>query len=689
MILRWAFVAFLGWATTTVFGQDMLLLERFDNGAPGWTTTGGWQIGSAIASGPGIYGIYGDPGVDASTAAGSAAPGGVAGFVIGGLGSFMVGPAEYLTSPVIDCRRKSVLNLSFDRMLNEDLAAYVDVGIDVFDGAEWQRIWSGDGVTDAAYTHEIYDIARFAGPQLRVRFSRRVLSPAAFPLASWTIDNVCIRGSSRSVVLAEDFDDNHAGWTLGPTWQIGPAVPSPYTTLEAGQDPSVDSPARLGGGLAGVIIGGHAPLAVHDFYYLTSPAMNISGAVSARLEFARHLASDYVPYMESVVDAWDGFQWARISSNGTSPIVDPAWQRLSYDVSAYANPEFRVRFGYAIGSILAYPVSSWSIDDVVLSAEFNDVRVGDFESATPISPNPGVESIAAKSTLISPWRVEGVPGALRLNNVGPPATIGSSALGTYGGRVSQTINLPAQRACLLEFDIAPDYSDSGPGVRDLTVELTMASPVGTTFVSRNYLLDVGEQPFGSSMWRHVTLAFRTSEVPSIEGISTTVAFKSNGSPVESEVAIDNLAIHTFGIGAANTAAAGLTVDGDGLPMVPGPFVRTRDGGDSLQIEFYGPAYQPVILSVGPLNVGAAIVPCLGQIDIGTAPTFADVAIVGSGFEPNFLGYLFRLDPTGRLQFSVTLAGIPPGLTFALQGFIAVNDGNCLLQASAAHQTRVD
>ena len=85
--------------------------------------------------------------------------------------------------------------------------------------------------------------------------------------------------------FSENFNSNSAGWTLGPEWAIGAATASGGQAYN-GPDPSYDATGTTGGGVAGVVIGGNASTAaLHPYYYLTSPVINIQGVPSAFLNF--------------------------------------------------------------------------------------------------------------------------------------------------------------------------------------------------------------------------------------------------------------------------------------------------------------------------------------------------------------------------------------------------------------------
>lgn len=191
-----------------------------------------------------------------------------------------------------------------------------------------------------------------------------------------TSDDVCTAGlcagtaAVGGTLFDEDFSDNTAGWTLGTEWGIGPATTS--TGHESyNPDPANDFTATADDGVAGVVIGGNASkAATHAYYYLTSPAVDVA-AVSGdvTLEFRRWLNSDYTPYMQNVVEVWNGTAWVAIWESAGTAISDASWQLISYDLTPYKNAALKVRFGHALVSTSAYTVSSWNLDDVKIKSD--------------------------------------------------------------------------------------------------------------------------------------------------------------------------------------------------------------------------------------------------------------------------------------------------------------------------------
>lgn len=196
-------------------------------------------------------------------------------------------------------------------------------------------------------------------------------------------------------LFSESFDNNNAGWTLGTEWGIGPAAAGGGTTglfggWLSGADPAADGSGTAAGGLAGVVIGGnYAPAPQHPYYYLTSPVINAAVTQgNVVLSFQRWLGSDYPAFVTNVVEAYDGAAWQVVwqqPSNGQF-LADGApdgsgWLPVEYDLTALANANLQVRFGFKIESGNVVALGGWSIDNVQIinrpTAADNDICTTD------------------------------------------------------------------------------------------------------------------------------------------------------------------------------------------------------------------------------------------------------------------------------------------------------------------------
>ena len=179
----------------------------------------------------------------------------------------------------------------------------------------------------------------------------------------------CVGTSSTFVYFSESFDNNAQGWTLGPEWQIGPAMTSSGQTF-ANPDPSTDHTSSGPDGVAGVAIGGNKALtANHPFQWLESPPFDATADPGpVVLQFFRWLNSDWTPWMDNRVEVFDGMTWVTLWESGMMPVQDSSWVEVTFDLTQFKNPSMRVRFGVAVGDFAgAFIVSSWNIDDVVVA----------------------------------------------------------------------------------------------------------------------------------------------------------------------------------------------------------------------------------------------------------------------------------------------------------------------------------
>jgi hypothetical protein len=112
------------------------------------------------------------------------------------------------------------------------------------------------------------------------------------------------------------------------------------------------------------------PTTIHGFYYMTSPAFDTNVAGPVIFEYWRWLNSDYLPYMQHVIEVFNGATWVQVFTTPTSSTTtDAAWTKFTYDLSAYKNAAMQIRFGFMIGQTSGtYTVGSWNVDDVLVAS---------------------------------------------------------------------------------------------------------------------------------------------------------------------------------------------------------------------------------------------------------------------------------------------------------------------------------
>ena len=176
-----------------------------------------------------------------------------------------------------------------------------------------------------------------------------------------------------ATIFFDEFADNSSGWTLGTTWEIGSATASPPGQCCGAGDPALDHTPTANNGVAGVVIGGHYPIAVHGFYYLTSPVIGTVQYSDLELSYWRWLQSDWAPFITNTVEVFNGSSWVGLWSSeilGNNFIADSEWNLWQFDLDAYSNANLRVRFGYRADSqsnFLAFSAGGWNVDDVTIT----------------------------------------------------------------------------------------------------------------------------------------------------------------------------------------------------------------------------------------------------------------------------------------------------------------------------------
>jgi hypothetical protein len=302
-------------------------------------------------------------------------------------------------------------------------------------------------------------------------------------VSAWfLIFGLCQPVLAQTTYLEEDFSDNSAGWTLGPEWQIGPAIGAPCS--QQGSDPAQDHTPTADNGIAGVVIGGCAGLAIHDFYYLQSPTVDATGPGLLFLEFYRHLGSDYTPFMQNRVQVWDGSAWQTIWQSGGPPgINDPTWTLQSYNISAYRNANLRVRMGFDVGSAGVFTVRSWSVDDVrIYSARTATISVAPAAVTEDGSANL-VYTVSLDPPAAAPISINYSVGGTATNGsdyaaIASPLVIGTGAsTGTI--TVDPTVDGVSEgdETVVLTLTSGIDYRIGAPGAATGTIQNDDALPV--------------------------------------------------------------------------------------------------------------------------------------------------------------------------------------------------------------------
>jgi hypothetical protein len=175
---------------------------------------------------------------------------------------------------------------------------------------------------------------------------------------------------SRRFFFEDDFSDGSAGWDFDAGWEISSATVSPQPD-QGNPDPAEDHTASADNGVAGAIIGGNLDQP-QLMSYLTSPSIDVKNWPTLYLSYWRWLnanTSDGVNYIHHVqVSKNNGVDWTNVFINNNAGVYDNEWMFIVHDLSPYVGTSIRVRFGFQKFLAIAPSVSSWNIDDLVVSS---------------------------------------------------------------------------------------------------------------------------------------------------------------------------------------------------------------------------------------------------------------------------------------------------------------------------------
>ena len=152
-------------------------------------------------------------------------------------------------------------------------------------------------------------------------------------------------------------------------------------------------------------------------------------------------------------------------------------------------------------------------------------------------------------------------------------------------------------------------------------------------------------------------------------IITQLRIVFSGSGANIGLAFDNFLTISPGLGTgqANSAEARLEINRQGATGA-GPFDVDIASGSPFSLDWSGPPNGAIVLFAGTLNPGVVPIPCIGSLDLGTAPTFSDILVVFDGtLFPQSL--FFSLDATGNFLQTTSAPASAVGFNTGLQGMI--------------------
>jgi len=254
----------------------------------------------------------------------------------------------------------------------------------------------------------------------------RILLPGTYTLTfsaagyiSQTIAGIVVVAGTPTVVnvqlvplgqLTEVFFDNFStdlGWTGyggAGEWTRGSPLGGPGDDTHGGPDPTQDHTPTADNYVIGNDLtatdGDYEP-GLTQTYWLTSPIINCSDAVSVQLEYWQWLGAERSQYDHVYLQVYNGTTWITKWQNGTTTTDQNTWNQRLIDVAAEAdqNAQFRIRYGIGVTDG-DWQYCGWNLDDL---------KITGYSQSLPAIDDLVVERWGANSVRLS-WT--SIPGAI-------------------------------------------------------------------------------------------------------------------------------------------------------------------------------------------------------------------------------------------------------------------------------------
>lgn len=239
--------------------------------------------------------------------------------------------------------------------------------------------WDGSGSSNSPV---VFEVAAGAPDVFLIEFAWEYTGngiPAGFNYSS-------IMVGEPEPLFFDDFstDMGWSGYGGNGEWERGTANGGSGSDNYGEPDPSSDHSDTaddyiIGNDLEGGS-GGDYSSDLSQTYWLTSPAIDCSGATDVSLDFWQWLGLERNSYDHGYIAVFDGSDWVTIWSNPASTYDETSWHQMQLDVSDWAdgNADFRVRFG--IGETDgSWQYCGWNIDD------FSVTGIEEMTSVPPVT----------------------------------------------------------------------------------------------------------------------------------------------------------------------------------------------------------------------------------------------------------------------------------------------------------------
>ena len=187
--------------------------------------------------------------------------------------------------------------------------------------------------------------------------------------------NVDVTISTAGVVASFPLSSN-PGWTTQGQWAFG-------TPTGAGSNGGDPTSGYTGSNVYGYNLAGDYPNNMGTVQYLTTTAIDATGATNVKLGFWRRLGIESSTYDHANVQySVNGTTWNTLYNHASGSFNELAWTYQEYAMPAAANaPSVYVRWGMGTtDSSVTYP--GWNIDDVTILGDLPPIRPADFNGDT-------------------------------------------------------------------------------------------------------------------------------------------------------------------------------------------------------------------------------------------------------------------------------------------------------------------
>ncbi|MBX3396782.1 MAG: proprotein convertase P-domain-containing protein [Phycisphaerae bacterium] len=175
--------------------------------------------------------------------------------------------------------------------------------------------------------------------------------------------------------------DTNPGWTTTGQWQFG----QPLGQGSHNPDPLA---GFTGVNVYGYNLSGDYPNSMSSTLYLTTTAINCSGASDVALKFRRWLGVESATYDHANIQVSNnGSTWTNVWDHTGAALAETEWSLQSYSISAIADgrPSVYVRWGMGpTDSSITY--SGWNIDDVEIWGVVPGPILGDMNCDGVLDP---------------------------------------------------------------------------------------------------------------------------------------------------------------------------------------------------------------------------------------------------------------------------------------------------------------